>query len=342
MNKSPSSLIRDPVIRAAFARAERDYHQTFAIPDEAAAPNTLPESSITHRSTTMNHRQIPVVSHSLSINQNHQCTGEQTTSPVHPASAVAMSRRNLLMNTAVTVASLASATALASSSALAPAMPVEPDGWDARAALARLEQVIEALRTCVVCEGWHPNGLDEATAARALAYFRAGCPEESDEDFVEREAAFDFISGHGQSIDWIILGDPVGLICRAAEHSRRAQSVLGPALGGEGAELLALGAQFKPIEDEYWAQTAIDRAETVIESEDEPWDGIHDRLYPLANEIWSKKAQTISGLALQTRAIVLAAHDLWDPGMLSDNDHERKFIEAVCAFVGITPYEAVS
>jgi hypothetical protein len=29
-----SSLIRDPIVRAAFERAERDYGQTFAIPDE--------------------------------------------------------------------------------------------------------------------------------------------------------------------------------------------------------------------------------------------------------------------------------------------------------------------
>ena len=29
-----SSLIRDPIVRAAFERAERDYGQSFAIPDE--------------------------------------------------------------------------------------------------------------------------------------------------------------------------------------------------------------------------------------------------------------------------------------------------------------------
>jgi hypothetical protein len=29
-----SSLIRDPVVRAAFQRAERDYGQTFAVPDD--------------------------------------------------------------------------------------------------------------------------------------------------------------------------------------------------------------------------------------------------------------------------------------------------------------------
>jgi hypothetical protein len=75
-----SGRISDPVIRAAFERAERDYHQSFAIPDESATPNTQQKSLITHRSTTMNHRQIPISFHSLSLNPN-QCTGEQTTSP---------------------------------------------------------------------------------------------------------------------------------------------------------------------------------------------------------------------------------------------------------------------
>ena len=133
------------------------------------------------------------------------------------------SRRAILAGIAATPA-LAVPALAASATALVP-----ETGWDVAAALCRLEQTIETLRTCVVCKGWHPNGLEEPAAARALAYFRAGCPEESDEDFAEREAAFDFIYGHGQSIDWIIFGDPGGLICRAAAHSRRAQSVL---LGG--------------------------------------------------------------------------------------------------------------
>ncbi len=33
-----SSLIRDPIVREAFQRAERDFGQTFAIPDEPTAP----------------------------------------------------------------------------------------------------------------------------------------------------------------------------------------------------------------------------------------------------------------------------------------------------------------
>jgi hypothetical protein len=214
----------------------------------------------------------------------------------------------------------------------------DPTGWDARAALARLEQLVETLRTRAVCEGWHPNGLDEAAATRALAYFRAGCPEESDEDFAEREAAFDFISSHGQSLDWVVGGDPLGLICRAAAHSRRAQLVL-------DADLLAIGTRFQKIEDEHRVQLAMDRDGTADLTDDTQWEAIHDRLSPLAAEILSKKAQTIAGLAVQTRAITLVAYDIWEPAFVGDSDHERKFIEAVCAFVRVAvPFqdEAVS
>ena len=73
--------------------------------------------------------------------------------------------------------------------------------------------------------------------------------------------------------------------------------------------------------------------------ENEPWGPIHDRLYELVNEILPCKAVTAAGLAVQVRAVVLAAADLWD-GDDNDDDntkHEKLFIEAACAFVGVTP-----
>lgn len=137
------------------------------------------------------------------------------------------SRRAILAG--IAAAPVAAVPALAVASETKPRiLGATPDTDDPKAALARLEQVIDILRTRHVRDGWHDGGgLDEAAAARALAYFRAGCPEETDQDFVERDAATDFIFSHGQSLDWIIDGDPVGLICRAAKHSARAQSLGG-------------------------------------------------------------------------------------------------------------------
>jgi hypothetical protein len=49
----------------------------------------------------------------------------------------------------------------------------------------------------------------------------------------------------------------------------------------------------------------------------------------------SRKAQTIAGLAVQTRAITMAAGDLWNADLEPNEAYERTFIEAVCAFVGV-------
>jgi len=68
------------------------------------------------------------------------------------------------------------------------------------------------------------------------------------------------------------------------------------------------------------------------------WDKFHDRLYPLVDEILRLKASTPAGLAVQARAVVMAAQDLWDCADHHDgNQHERLFIEAACAFCGIAP-----
>jgi hypothetical protein len=68
--------------------------------------------------------------------------------------------------------------------------------------------------------------------------------------------------------------------------------------------------------------------------EESPWTHIHDRLYPIVDDILSRRAQTIAGLAVQARAVVMAMADPWDG---EGERHERVFIESVCAFVGIAP-----
>jgi hypothetical protein len=89
---------------------------------------------------------------------------------------------------------------------------------DAHATLARVEQMIERLRTSYVYQGWK---LDEEGAERTLKYFRSMTRRVRD-NYAERQAAFDFLDDHGQSLDWIMAGTPVGMICRAARHSARA------------------------------------------------------------------------------------------------------------------------
>jgi hypothetical protein len=116
---------------------------------------------------------------------------------------------------------LAAATmAPAAATALTGLAPQAAD-LDYSAALARAEQMIETLRSSVVCDGWHGHGLDEELAARMLAYFRqlaAGGPEDDD----EFDAVLDFVDGHGQSLDWIFRGDAGGMICGSAARSPRA------------------------------------------------------------------------------------------------------------------------
>jgi hypothetical protein len=47
--------------------------------------------------------------------------------------------------------------------------PLSPDLEIERATLARIEQIVDLLRTCYVREGWK---IDDKAADRALAYFR--------------------------------------------------------------------------------------------------------------------------------------------------------------------------
>jgi hypothetical protein len=100
---------------------------------------------------------------------------------------------------------------------------------DHKAILARVEQIVDLLRTRYVREGWK---MDEDGAACTLAYFRRhveGPPfENEDQDTTEFTKAGDFVGSHGQSLDWIFDGDISGMICGLAKHSERAIDVAGP------------------------------------------------------------------------------------------------------------------
>jgi hypothetical protein len=118
-----------------------------------------------------------------------------------------MNRRAILAGTAALPATVLPAAALAT-------------GDDPHSALARLEHVIHVLRNCYIYEGWK---LDEEGAEHALKYFRrtAARGRWNDEDHeAEQIAAFDFLFRHGQSLDWIIGGDPGGMIAHGAALDR--------------------------------------------------------------------------------------------------------------------------
>jgi hypothetical protein len=105
----------------------------------------------------------------------------------------------------------------------------KPDRTDHKAILARVEQIVELLRTRHIRKGWK---MDEDGAACTLAYFRRhveGPPfENEDQDTTEFTKACDFVGSHAQSLDWILYGDPSSMICRLAKHSERAIDVAGP------------------------------------------------------------------------------------------------------------------
>jgi hypothetical protein len=99
-------------------------------------------------------------------------------------------------------------------------------------------------------------------------------------------------------------------------------------------------ARMKAREELWYPEKAEHRASLAAEHNERGhnivWNDILDRLDPIIDEILSRRAQTVTGLAVQARAVVLAAADLWD-GEGEDERHERVFIESVCAFVGVAP-----
>jgi len=95
----------------------------------------------------------------------------------------------------------------------APSIASEQYSFDAAAALARAEQMIEIFRTSYVIFGWN---VFEPAAEAFLDYFRRRARGEQEGE-AEFQRVVDFCEAHGQSLDWLMRGDPRGLICSAAE-----------------------------------------------------------------------------------------------------------------------------
>jgi hypothetical protein len=127
-----------------------------------------------------------------------------------------------------------------------PALALAADNpIDYAGALARAEQVIDYLRTCHVCEGWHGRGLDEEAAERMLQYFRNPPPEDDPDDkFIE---VVRWAADHGQSLDWIVDGEPGGMICHGAARSMRAAKLTDPIFSAIEAHRTAARAESSAI-----------------------------------------------------------------------------------------------
>jgi hypothetical protein len=121
--------------------------------------------------------------------------------------------RRIVME-ALALTALASPSIAASQDAAA-IPPISEEVADYSAMLKRAEYCIECLRTRYICDGCKVH---EEGAERVLRYFRSQAAGEPD-NAEEWQAIIDFFCSHGQSLDWILSGDPCGLICTVASHS---------------------------------------------------------------------------------------------------------------------------
>jgi hypothetical protein len=75
-------------------------------------------------------------------------------------------------------------------------------------------------------------------------------------------------------------------------------------------ELLALGRRLDVLADEWLDQALRYRRRLAVS--DEEINALCDRLNPLTDDILSRKAQTLAGLAVQAKALSIARTNLWE------------------------------
>jgi hypothetical protein len=112
---------------------------------------------------------------------------------------------------------VASASSLPALAIPAASLAAPADPRDRQAVVARAEQMVEILRDRFVCAGWH----EQFDTNRAAAFLGAVRQEDYNSDY--RDAAGEFVHAwmidHGQSFDWLYLGNPAGLIAGAAHYA---------------------------------------------------------------------------------------------------------------------------
>jgi hypothetical protein len=121
---------------------------------------------------------------------------------------------------------LASGLAFAAPAALALPPPVasdadDPAGHPDATMVEHAERAVDILRTRNICDGWT---VDEAAADRMLSLLRASSPADQ-EDNGAAAATIEFCEAHGQSMDWLLWGDPIGMVSSAAARSPRAAAL---------------------------------------------------------------------------------------------------------------------
>lgn len=105
-------------------------------------------------------------------------------------------------------AAKAAATAAAPETVVATAYKHNPN---THAALLRAAEMVRILREQSARDGWT---FDEARATRFLESMCTLKPK--DGDCEEMTTILEWVSDHGQSLDWIFCGDPTVMICRLA------------------------------------------------------------------------------------------------------------------------------
>ena len=97
------------------------------------------------------------------------------------------------------------------------ASPATFAGYDPAAALGRAESIIDALMTRVVCAGWARP--DREDRERFLRYFRQQVANPTYDDADDWGAVIGFCERYGQSLDWLMRGEPCSMICSGAARS---------------------------------------------------------------------------------------------------------------------------
>ena len=126
---------------------------------------------------------------------------------------------------------------------------------DDAATIARAEQMVALLSDCFVCDGWHEH-FDSTRAAKFLEAVR------TDKSDTVTDVIGDWVHDHGQSLDWLYLGDFRGLITYAAARSPAAASI--PAVPEPAIEA---AAEWRRAEGEWTkAYCELDNAEFSVQS----------------------------------------------------------------------------